>query len=155
MKKGMICFDMDGTIADLYGEKDWLAHLQNENPMPYVMAKPLYDMKRLNAVLHKLIEQGWEIRVISWLAKDASPEYNDAVRATKTWWLNYYGFPYKKAHLVAYGTTKANTIRNAAEKGAAILIDDNEKIRKGWHMGETINPTTENLLERLEELLER
>lgn len=154
MKKGMICFDLDGTLADLYGVDGWLESLRAENPMPYVVAKPMWDMARLAHILHDLIEQGWEIRIISWLSKDASPEYNEAVRAAKIWWLNHHGFPYQKAHLVAYGTTKANAIRNAAEKGSAILIDDNEKVRKGWHMGETIDPTTENLLERLEGLLQ-
>lgn len=154
MSKGMICFDMDGTIADLYGVDGWLESLRAENPMPYVVAKPMWDMERLAYVLNKLIAQGWEVRVISWLSKDASPEYNEAVRAAKTWWLNYHGFPYQKAHLVAYGTTKANCIRHATEKGSAILIDDNAKVRKGWHMGETIDPTTENLIELLENLLE-
>lgn len=153
-KKGMICFDMDGTIANLYGVNGWLESLRAENPMPYVVAEPMWDMERLVDVLNKLIAQGWEVRVISWLAKDASPEYNEAVRAAKIWWLNHYHFPYQKAHLVAYGTTKANAIRNAAEKGSAILIDDNAKVRKGWHMGETIDPTAENLIERLENLLE-
>lgn len=152
--KRMICFDMDGTIADLYGVNDWLESLRAENPMPYVVAKPMWDMERLADVLNKLISKGWEVRVISWLAKDASPEYNKAVRAAKTWWLKYYNFPYQKSHLVAYGTTKANAIRNAIEKGSAILIDDNAKVRSGWHMGETIDPTAENLIERLENLLE-
>lgn len=153
MKKGMICFDMDGTIADLYGVDGWLDLLKAENPKPYIVAAPMWDMEKLAEVLNKLIDEGWEVRVISWLAKDASPEYNETVRAAKKWWLKNYNFPYQKAHLVAYGTTKANTIRNAAEKGAAILIDDNAKVRKGWHMGETIDPTTENLIERLENLL--
>lgn len=152
MSKGMICFDMDGTIADLYGVDGWLEKLRAENPEPYVLAKPMWDMERLAAILNKLIDQGWEVRVISWLAKDASQEYNEVVRAAKKWWLHQYHFPYQKAHLVAYGTTKANTIRNAAQKGAAILIDDNAKIRKGWHMGETIDPTAENIIHRLEEL---
>lgn len=152
--KGMICFDMDGTIADLYGVEGWLKSLREENPMPYVVAKPMWDMKKLADVLNRLIAQGWEIRVISWLSQDSSPEYSEAVRAAKIWWLNYHGFPYQKAHLVAYGTTKANAIRNAVEKGSAILIDDNAKVRKGWHMGETIDPTTENLIERLESLAE-
>lgn len=155
MTKGMICFDMDGTIADLYGVDGWLESLRAENPMPYVVAEPMWDMERLAAILNQLIEQGWEIRVISWLAKDATPEYNRMVRAAKTWWLDYYGFPYQKAHLIAYGTTKANAIRNAVEKGAAILIDDNAKICKGWHMGATINPADGDLLERLEGLLEK
>lgn len=154
MKKGMICFDLDGTLADLYGVKGWEESLRAENPMPYVVAKPMWDMERLAAVLNKLIDEGWEVRVISWLAKDATPEYNEACRAAKIWWLNFHHFPYQKAHLVAYGTTKANTIRTAAEKGSAILIDDNAKVRKGWHMGETVDPTTENLIERLENLLE-
>ncbi len=152
--KGMICFDMDGTLADLYGVQDWEHLLRVENPIPYVIAEPMWDMDKLAAVLHKLIEQGWEIRVISWLARDATPEYDDAVRAAKTWWLRFYNFPYQKAHLVAYGTTKANCIRKIAEKGKAILVDDNAKVRKGWHMGETIDPTDGDLIERLEALLE-
>ena len=154
MTKGMICFDMDGTIADLYAVPNWEAHLREENPMPYVVANPMWDMEKLADVLNRLIAQGWEVRVISWLARDSSPEYADAVRAAKTWWLNYYGFPYKRAHLVEYGTTKANCIRRAAEKGTAILVDDNAKVRKGWHMGETIDPTVENIIERMEALLE-
>lgn len=154
MKKGLICFDMDGTIANLYAVPNWLEMLRAENPKPYIEAKPMWDMKQLADILNKLIDKGWEVRVISWLAKDASQEYNEAVRAAKTWWLSHYNFPYKKAHLVAYGTTKANTVRNAIEKGLAILIDDNAKVRKGWHLGETIDPQSENLLERLVKLLE-
>lgn len=153
MSKGIICFDLDGTICDLYGEKNWLEYLQNENPMPYVAAKPMVDMKQLNTILLKLIAQGWEIRVISWLAKDSSEEYKEAVRAAKIWWLNYYNFPYKKAHLVAYGTTKAQVLRNAENRYGAILIDDNEKVRKGWHLGDTIDPTTEDIIARLEKLI--
>ena len=38
-----ICFDMDGTIADLYGVQDWLTHLENENVYPYIAAKPLAE----------------------------------------------------------------------------------------------------------------
>lgn len=154
MVKGMICFDMDGTIADLYGVEGWKELLDAENPKPYIVAEPMWDMNALASVLNALMEKGWEVRVISWLSKDASPEYSEVVRAAKIWWLNKYHFPYQKAHLVAYGTTKANAIRSAAEKGAAILIDDNAKIRKGWHMGETIDPMDGNLIERLEALLE-
>ena len=32
MKLKMICFDMDGTIADLYGVSGWLDDLRAENP---------------------------------------------------------------------------------------------------------------------------
>ena len=52
MKK-MLCFDMDGTIADLYGVDGWLKDLMNKNPHPYTIAKPLCDMEELNTVLNK------------------------------------------------------------------------------------------------------
>ena len=38
MKKE-ICFDMDGTIADLYGVEGWLEDLEHFSPRPYEMAR--------------------------------------------------------------------------------------------------------------------
>ena len=35
----MICFDMDGTIADLYAVDNWLAKLRAEDETPYQEAK--------------------------------------------------------------------------------------------------------------------
>ena len=147
----MICFDMDGTIADLYGVEGWLAKLRAEDASPYRDAKPLYDMDELNLVLNALANEGWEIRVISWLSKDASAEYNKAVRLAKREWLAKYNFPVDKVHLVAYGTTKANSVRKYTAQ--AILVDDNAKVRDGWHLGDTIDPTEGNLIERLTALL--
>ena len=43
----MICFDMDGTIADLYGVENWLDMLRNYNPTPYEVAKPMWNMTEL------------------------------------------------------------------------------------------------------------
>lgn len=148
----MICFDMDGTIADLYSVPSWLEKSRVEDPSPYLDAEPMWDMAKLREVLLKLSAQGWEIRVISWLPKDASENYKAAVRAAKSCWLEFHHFPHDKAHLVAYGTTKANCVHRIAD--AAILIDDNQKVREGWRLGETIDPMDGNLLERLEGLLE-
>lgn len=152
-KRGIICFDMDGTIADLYGVDGWLEKLQNENPSPYIEAKPLWDMDKLSEVLNELIAIGWEIRIVSWLSKNSSEEYKEAVRAAKILWLHKYNFPYQKCHLISYGTTKANSVRLAAQDMPAILIDDDSKVRKGWHLGETINPQETNLIEYLQSLL--
>lgn len=149
----MICFDMDGTIADLYAVPDWLEKLRAEDATPYRDAPPMWDMARLREALIALADDGWEIRVISWLAKDSTPAYKKAVRAAKREWLTRYNFPANKVHLVAYGTTKANAIRNA---GAApgILIDDNKKVRDGWSMGDAIDPlSTDDLPTLLEGLL--
>lgn len=147
----MICFDMDGTIADLYAVPNWLAKLRAEDASPYAEAAPMWDMTKLRDILLQLIAKGWEIRVISWLSKDSTEEYKEAVRQAKREWLIRYDFPADKVHLVAYGTTKADCVRRITE--AAILVDDNEKVRNGWHLGETIDPMNGDLLERLEELL--
>ena len=147
----MICFDMDGTIADLYAIPNWLTKLRAEDASPYAEAAPMWDMEKLRDILLKLISKGWEIRVISWLSKDSTEEYKETVRQAKREWLTRYDFPADKVHLVAYGTTKADCVRRIAE--AAILVDDNEKVRNGWHLGETIDPMNGDLLERLEELL--
>ena len=149
MKK-ILVFDMDGTIADLYGVENWLADLRSENPRPYILAKPLYDMDSLNIILELLKEQGWKIVVTSWLAKNSSVFYDEVVREAKRMWLNKYNFPFDEIHLVKYGTTKANCTRKLG--GFQILVDDNEKVRNGWTLGDTIN-ANENILKKLVDLL--
>lgn len=148
----MICFDMDGTLADLYGYTGWLECLRNEDVAPYINAYPLVDMDRLARICERLKADGWEIRVISWLAMDSSDEYKAAVREAKRWWLNHYLLDLDGIHLVAYGTTKADCVRKAGE-GQKILVDDNKKIRDGWHLGATIDATNPDWLDELEALI--
>lgn len=146
----MLVFDMDGTIADLYNVPQWLAHIQSESVYPYEMAKPLYDMERLAAILEKLRNIGWRIAVTSWTS-GGSVAYEKATRAAKLKWLNDYGFPYDEVHILKYGSTKANATRNKA--GFQILFDDNEKVCKGWNLGKAINASKVNLVEFLEGLV--
>lgn len=146
----VIVFDMDGTIADLYGVNGWLDMVQAENPKPYEIAKPLYDMNELIEILNKLKKIGYIIAVTTWLAMGSTKEYDKQVRLAKLAWLEKYGFPYDEIHLVKYGTTKANCTRKLG--GFQILVDDNEKIRQGWNLGTTIN-ANENIIEYLRELL--
>lgn len=133
----MIVFDMDGTIADLYGVRNWLNDLQAEKTRPYEIAEPLYDMEELRKVLKLLKARGWKIAVTTWLSKDGSKEYNKAVTIAKKNWLKKYNFPYDEIHCIKYGTTKANCTRKKAEY--QILIDDNKFIRDGWKLGVTVN----------------
>ena len=130
--------------------ENWLADLRSENPRPYILAKPLYDMDSLNIILELLKEQGWKIVVTSWLAKNSSALYDEVVREAKRMWLNKYNFPFDEIHLVKYGTTKANCTRKLG--GFQILVDDNEKVRNGWTLGDTIN-ANENILKKLVDLL--
>jgi hypothetical protein len=132
----MICFDMDGTVADFYGVEGWLNDLENGNVRPYVEAEPLLDMEALGEVLMAFKNLGTEIRIITWLGQGADVEFKNATRIAKAEWLETHNFVYDKAHMVQYGTTKADCIRaELAEDEYAILFDDNEKVRRGWHMG--------------------
>lgn len=150
MTKKIICFDMDGTIADFYGVENWLEKLRRFDATPYIDAKPLWDMEALKQVLVSLISSGWEIQVISWLSKESNKQFDKEVREAKRSWLAENGFPATKVHLVKYGTTKADCIRK--EKPYAILVDDNKKVRDGWHLGATIDPTSVNILTELKKL---
>ena len=145
-----LVFDMDGTLANLYGVRNWLDKIQAKDPTPYAIAKPLYDMFMLNAIIWTLKNDGWRIVVTTWLAKDSTPEYDERVRTVKRNWLDRYDFPFDEIHMVKYGTTKANCTRHLG--GYQILVDDNEDVRNGWHLGDTIN-ANENILQALRNLI--
>ena len=149
MNKTLV-FDMDGTIADLYGVENWLEYLKAENPTPYQIAKPIYKVEDLNILIGVLKGLGWRIVITTWLAKDSSAEYDNKVREAKIEWLNKINFDYDEIHLVKYGTTKANCTRKHG--GFQILVDDNEKIRKGWTLGDTIDANN-NILKALTNLI--
>ena len=146
----ILVFDMDGTIADLYGVENWLSLLHAENPLPYEIAKPLYDMDELAQILLQLKSKNYLIVVTSWGSLDASPEYMAKIRRAKKDWLYQYNFPFDEIHIIKYGTTKANCTRKYG--GYQILFDDNQKIRKGWNLGATVD-ANENIIEYLKKLL--
>lgn len=150
MENKALVFDMDGSIVDFYGVEGWLEDLENHNPRPYIIAKPIYDTIELNNILALLKNQGWKIIVTSWLSKNSTKDFDEVVRIAKKDSLARMKFPYDEIHLVKYGTTKANCTRKLG--GRQILIDDNEKVRKGWHLGETIN-ANEDIIPKLFNLL--
>lgn len=125
-----IFFDMDGTIANLYGVENWLDSLLNESVKPYAEAKPLLNMNTLARLLNKLQRQGNEIGIISWTSKGGSKEYNKAVAEAKKAWLNKHlaSVNFNEVHIVEYGTLKA---KFASEN--SILFDDEEQNRTAWN----------------------
>lgn len=150
-----IVFDMDGSLCALYDVPGWLEMLRAYDPTPYEVAKPMWDMVELAMVLHELMEIGITISIVTWLSKCSSPNYDEVVRETKREWLDHYSFPYDHFHGVKYGATKADSVRKRIHDGEeAVLIDDNAKVREGWHLGATIDPTAENIIEVLKGLLE-
>lgn len=126
MKKE-IWFDMDGTIADLYGVEDWLPMLIAEDATPYAIAKPLVNMNVLARRLNALQKLGYKIGIVSWLSKTSTPEYDELVTIAKTSWLKHHlgSVKFDKVDIVAYGTPKWK-----GRKG--ILFDDERKNRDEW-----------------------
>jgi len=129
--KMKIWFDMDGTIADLYGVENWLPMLIAGDPTPYVEAKPMLNMSLLARYLNKLLAQGHEVGVISWLAKNSNSDYDEKVKAAKLAWLNKHlnSVNFTTIHIVAYGTNKLNVC------GEGILFDDELNNREVWGEG--------------------
>lgn len=146
-----IWFDMDGTIADLYSVEGWLDDLRNFNPRPYQLAKPMYDMKKLVNVCSALKDSGYHIGIISWLSKVPEASFDKAVTDAKIQWLaeNGLGGICDEILVTAHGLRKADTCRKF---GKGILIDDEEKNRHDWDLGDTIN-AKENILAALLGLL--
>ena len=129
-KKFRINFDLDGTIANLYGVENWLEYIVNEDTTPYEIAKPLVRFATLARRLNTLKRAGYEIAVITWLAKGATEEYNRAVAETKKAWLKKHlpTVEWNEITIVPYGTPKENYCHNPLD----ILFDDEEKNRANW-----------------------
>lgn len=127
MMDKVINFDLDGTIADLYGVEGWLDYLLAEDVYPYANAKPLVNMSALARVLNRLHKSGYTINVISWLSKTSTPAYDSAVTSAKIAWLKKHlpSVHFDNIFIVPYGTPK-NTL------ASGILFDDEVGNRTTW-----------------------
>lgn len=130
MMNRAIYFDMDGTIADLYGVENWLAYLIDRNPLPYEIAKPLVRLSSLARKLNKLQTLGWKIGVVSWLSKEDNPDYNKVVTEAKKMWLKKHlaSVNFDDVKIVSYGTPKSTVVNEIG-----ILFDDEERNRIEWN----------------------
>ena len=123
-----ICFDMDGTIADLYSVNGWLDYLIAEDVTPYAQAKVMLNMSALARHLNRLQRKGYTIKIISWLSKNGSDDYNDRVTETKKAWLKKHlaSVHFDDIIIVKYGTPKQTL-------GKGILFDDEIGNRQAWN----------------------
>ena len=128
--KNTIYFDMDGTIANLYGCENWLDSLINEKTKPYREAKSMVDMRKLGKLLNALKANGYEIGIVSWLSKNGTDEYNTRVTKAKTDWLARHlgAVEFDEIHIVKYGTPKHEIVNNPL----GILFDDEKPNRDNW-----------------------
>lgn len=129
-------FDMDGTIADLYGVDNWLEYLMAEDTTPYDEARALLNLSQLARKLNKLQELGHEIGIISWMAKNKSELYDGQVRLSKLCWLHKHlkSVTWDHIEIVPHGTSKISIC------GEGILFDDEEPNRMEWGLDSAFTP---------------
>lgn len=141
-----IWFDMDGTIADLYGVDNWLDMLIAHDATPYAVAEPLLRLSTFARYLNKLQRAGYKLGIISWLSKGSDILYDTAVTATKLGWLSAHlpSVRWDSINIVPYGTPKHKVC------GEGCLFDDEAKNRENWDCGEAYD--VDNILGVLRDL---
>lgn len=125
-----IYFDMDGTVADFYGQSDWLEKLRSETAGAFSDCKPLFNVSRFRAVVSRLLAIGVQFGVITWLPMDASPEYESICAAEKIEWCKAYLPFISEFTAQSYGVPKQKAIKKHAS--TEILIDDNMEVCNRW-----------------------
>lgn len=125
----MIFFDMDGTLANLYGDPDWLKKLIAEDASVYANALPLLDMELLAKSIHKIQAMGIKIGVISWLSKNGTADFDMKVTQVKREWLKSHlpSVFWDEIHICKYGTPK-----QIFSSGNDLLFDDEKPNRMAW-----------------------
>lgn len=124
-----IWFDMDGTIVDLYGVNNWLEMLIAEDETPYAIAKPIVNLSLLARLLNKVQRNGYEICVVTALAKNSTADYDEKVRNAKIKWLARHlkSVHFNEIKFVPYWYTK-----NDVNEGNDWLFDDEERHLSAW-----------------------
>ena len=124
-----IWFDMDGTIADLYGVDGWLEMLRAFDPTPYANAKPLVNLSALARLIHKAQRNGFEVCIVSALSKTSTADYDEKVKTAKLRWLKKHlaSVNFDEIRFVPY-----TFIKNDVNTGNDILFDDEERHLTAW-----------------------
>ena len=126
-----INFDMDGTIADLYGVDRWQEKLDSGDASPYTEAKVLHNMSLLARYLHKAQNLGIQVNIISWMAKDCSATYAERIIEAKEAWLRKHlpSVTFDNIYIIPFDTPKSEYVDTFANN---ILFDDNERVMEEW-----------------------
>lgn len=124
-----IYFDMDGTLADLYGVDGWLDEASAGSTRPYDVAKPMFDERKMRDTVDALHARGWHVGIITWLFHGSTPEYASAVTASKLEWCRKHFPDADEVKIVPYGVPKQRAVDVQSN---AILVDDEKRNIDAW-----------------------
>jgi hypothetical protein len=130
-----VYFDMDGTIADLYGVKDVFKRLDNNDASPYREATPIPEYVNM---MKEFKDMGYRVGIIT-AGSRFPPNTPDTVKdkmnadteAAKVDWLKTQGLwdIVDTFQFVPYGTSKYEV----ADDKTGILVDDEDKVLNTWY----------------------
>lgn len=148
--KRTIWFDMDGTLANLYGVENWLATLWEENTAPYIKAEVIGNISQMIPLMIQVQKLGYKLGIISWTRKDSPTSFYEAAKQAKLTWLkeHFASVSWDRICIERYGTPK-NLVMQTEDD---ILFDDEERNRNAW-LGEAYEP--DMIIKILKELINR
>ena len=137
MNMKSIWFDMDGTIADLYKVEGWLTKLRSNDWSVYSECAPRHNYQRINAAVEALIENGWQVGVITWASKGIGWGKDlDKIAEVKFDWLCKFFPALADGHFacIPYGYSKADFLEEKMGDCYTVsyLVDDNKEVRQEW-----------------------
>lgn len=128
----VFCFDMDGTIADLYGVENWLDALRSFSARPYAEAAPMMNFSALARQLNAAQRKGAKLVIISWASKCSNPAFHANISMAKQNWLAKHlpSVHWDEIHIVPYGKNKAEVC--GVDGINFHLFDDEQQNCNAW-----------------------
>ena len=123
----VVYFDMDGTIADLYGVSDCFKRLDNMDATVYSEAKPIDKYINMLKEFHTM---GYKVIILSALGMVSSKRFDkDTIRNKGIWLDTYVGKEYIDERIYI-PNTKHKELYQLFGKG--ILVDDDDRVLMNW-----------------------
>lgn len=125
-----VFFDMDGTVADLYGRDGWLLELRSK-VSPFKELAPLVDMEALDSYMKALKPRNFHFEIITWTPMEATHKFHTECANDKDLWATKYMNQIEDVTCLPYGTPKQDA-ENVNQSEVNILIDDNPEVIESW-----------------------
>lgn len=128
----IFCFDMDGTIANLYAVKNWLEALRSFSARPYAEAAPMMNFSALARQLNAAQRKGAKLVIISWSSKESNEIFDHEIMVAKMEWLAEHlpSVHWDEINVVPYGTNKAEVC--GVDSMNFHLFDDEQQNCHAW-----------------------
>lgn len=138
----VVYFDMDGTIADLYGVTNCFKRLDALDASVYSEAKPID--KYIN-MLKEFKHMGYKVIILTCLGMVSDPKFDKETIHNKGVWLDkYIGKEYIDERIYIPNTKHKESYINIFGKG--ILVDDDARVLRNWNFDriQAINDNNDN-----------